>query len=242
MSVKIVLDLKKAIVIKHSYSQIKYKIVKSSGFILLAVLLLAGCRIKMDDPANPQSPSPDQSLFIPDSGGVVSGDKKTDYIFTPDSTKIWRFDITEGGDGGITLEVFDPDGDRIGHNSRWIYLYSGVTYKISMDVWTYSAGYKNSYTLTISPAGVIPDDGGVIQVDSEARYMFTPDLTGLWTFSTNVNSGDGEPMVWIRDILKNEEVGDNIDYGVVYDSITLELAAGNAYSVSVSFWINGTGN
>ena len=236
------MESKKTIVIVHSYIQTKHKIVKSAGLILLAVMFLAGCWIKEDDPANSPSLSPDQYQVIPDSGGVVSGETKTDYIFTPDSTRIWRFDITEGGEGGITLEIFDPDGDRIGHNTRWIYLHSGISYKISMDVWTYTVGIKNSYTLTISPAGVIPDDGGEVQVDSEARYMFTPELTGLWTFSTYVNSGEGEPMVWIWDILKNEEVGDNAEAGVFYDSITLELVAGNDYSVNVSFWINGTGN
>jgi len=223
----------------------KYRIVKSVSLILIAMLVLTGCWTKQDDPALPQSSTPDQSSIIPSNGGVVSGDRKTDYMFTPDSTTFWRFDITEGGEGGVTLEVVDLDDNRINHSTSelsWVYMQAGITYKINMDVWTYSAGYKNSYTLTISPAGTISGEGGEVHVDSEARYIFTPDRSGSWTFSTYVTSGDGEPMVWIRDIIKKEDVGTNTDAGVYLDSMTLELAAETVYSVNVAFWLAGTGS
>ena len=222
-----------------------YKTLKSVSLILLATLFLAGCRTKQDDPAPPPSPSPEQSPVIPGSGGVVSGDSKTDYTFTPDSTTVWRFDVTEDGDGGITLKVFDPDDNSIGHSTTelsWVYMQAGITYRISMDVWTYAVGNKNSYTLTISPAGSIPDKGGEVQVDSEARYIFTPDRSGPWTFSTNVTSGDGEPMVWIWDIVKDYEVGINSEAGERQESMTLELTAETIYSVNVAFWLYETGN
>jgi len=222
-----------------------YRILKSVSLILLAALFLTGCRTEQDDPTPPPSPSPEQSSEIPGSGGVVSGDSKTEYTFTPESTTIWRFDITEDGEGGIKLEVFDPDGNCIVYSTTelsWAYMQTGITYKISMDVWTYAVGNKNSYSLTISPAGEIPGKGGEVLVDSEARYIFIPDRSGSWTFSTQVTGGDIEPMVWIWDIIKDVEVGINSDAGEHCDSMTLELVAETVYSVNVAFWLNETGS
>ena len=224
-------------------------IAKAVGLILLTVLFLAGCWTNLgtnqDDPIPPSTPSPDQHTTIPGDGSTVSGDKKTDYIFTPDSTAIWRFDIDQGGEGGITFEVFDPAGNRIGHSQsalNWIYMQAGISYKISMDVWTYSVGIKNSYTITISQAETIPGEGGETQVDSESRYMLIPDQSGFWTFSTYVNSGDGEPFIWVWDIIAEEIVGDNFEGAIYHDALTLELVAGTVYSVSASFWTYGAGN
>lgn len=217
----------------------KHRVVNSVCLVLLAALLLAGCWTRLDDPT---SQSPDTSSVIPGSGGVVSGDRKTEYIFTPATTTLWTFDITEGGDGGVTLEVHDPDGNIVRRSESWIYMKAGITYKITMGVWTYTVGRKNSYTLTISPAGTIPGEGGEIQVDGYTKYAFTPDRSGSWTFSSNLNSGDSEPRFWVWDLVKDEEAGSNSEAGVFYDSMTLELMAETVYSVSVSFRLSGTGS
>ena len=234
----------------------KNKILKSASLILIAALVLAGCWIRQNNPAPTQSPSSSQSSNIPGSGGVVSGNKKTDYTFTPDSSTIWRFDVTQGSDGGATLKVYDPDGDcirdsqfksvgNLQQDPAWVYMQEGFTYKISMDVWAFpTVRTKNSYSLTISPAETISGEGGEVHVDSAARYKFVPNRSGLWIFSTHVSSEDCEPMVSIWDVIKKEEIGDNNNYevGGNLDSMTLELVADTIYSVSVSFRSNKTGN
>ena len=215
------------------------KIARSVFIILLTALFLSGCPNQQPSSTSGQNPE------IPASGGIASGDKKTDYTFTPDITTIWKCDIVQGGEGGITLEVFDPENNRIGHSQSalsWIYMREGITYKISMDVWTYSVGSKNSYTMTVSPVETIPGEGGEVQVDSETRYIFTPGQSGLWTFSTYADNGNGEPFIWVWDIIAEEDLGNNFGGAVYHDALTVELTAGIVYSVNAAFRAYGTGS
>ncbi|MCL1804308.1 MAG: hypothetical protein FWG30_11885 [Eubacteriaceae bacterium] len=203
--------------------------------IIGIIMLFTGCVAHSD--IKPPMQTQVLDVSIPGSGGVVSGGAKTEYTFTPDNSGIWIFDITIGGDGGLTLDIIYPDGSSVigtGYDSA--FLIEGSTYKVITGVWTYTAGRKNSYTLTVSPAKILPGSGGDFHVDKRIIFSFTPDQTCLWTFLTS-NNGASMPYININDLLRGEPgpynhngTDDNNAY------IVVQLEEGIAYEVEVGFY------
>jgi len=180
---------------------------------------------------------------IPGNGGEVSGDaRETEHAFIPENSGIWVFKMTMGGDGGVSLEIVFPDDSIVktdGYHSA--YLLEGSTYKIIAGVWTYTAGNKNSYVLTVSPAEPIPDVGGEFHIDRHTTYSFTPTRTGVWTFQTS-NNGDTVPFININDRLRGipgpyNNSGANGNNAL----ITAEFEEGVAYSIELGFYLQQSG-
>ena len=217
------------------------KAVAVISLIIGIIILCTGCADIISKIMGLSTPVLDP--VIPVGGGVVSGDGKADeYSFTPGNTGIWTFEVTEEGDGGFTLEITHPDGlVSTGSGYNGFYLLEGTTYKIIMGVWTYSAGYKNSYILTVSPADIIPGSGGELYVNRNTIYSFKPDRTEIWTFQTQ--SSDNEPFINIKDVINSEPIAYNkkgTDDGNAF--ITVELKEEITYMIEVGcFSVNFEG-
>ena len=169
----------------------------------LAALSLTSCH----DTARSPTTATRQPETIPGGGGEVSGTTGNingshvrAYSFTPEKTGFWFFNRTTDGDGDMTFDVFEPDGDSIEKASEYttIYLETGSTFTIEASYWKYTVGSPLAYTLSVSLAEAIPGGGGDVSVNGMNVYSFTPDRTGSWTFRTSGSSG-GEPYLLIRD-------------------------------------------
>ena len=219
------------------------KIAVSIIILLLCVITpLSGCISGRVKHAEPPSSPPAERLFIPDGGGGVSGDDKTEYTFTPESSGIWVFEMETFGEGGFALQIVYPDGSSVECSSHTgLYLTEGTEYDIIAGVWTYTVGRKNSYTLTVSPAEVIPAGGGEFPIDKQVVFSLTPEKAGVWTFQTSEN-GDCVPYVIVYDTLNAETAG--YDHGGTdghnaYISVKLEQDI--VYSVEVGFYLKRSG-
>jgi len=215
-------------------------------YIIIGIIVMStGCvdnRDKEDAEQPLQTPTPTLNLNIQGGGGVVSGDVNTEYTFTPDSSGIWLFEMTMDGDGDLSLDIIYPDGSSVtgtGYDSA--YLIEGTTYKVNTGVWTYSAGQKNSYVLTVSPAEVIPGSGGELRVGRHIIYSFTPDRTGLWTIQTS-NNGNSAPFLNINDLTRGEPGPYNCNGTDDHNAyITETLDEGITYEIEVGFYFQPAG-
>ena len=186
---------------------------------------------------------------IPGDGGEVSGSVRRgksiteEYTFTPEKTGFWLFNMLTHADGNGDVTILEADGNSIGLGDGLIivYLQEKISYTVKANIYAYSAGSGESYTLTVSLAEAIPSVGGEVHVSSRTAFSFTPDRTGAWTFRTSDN-GDSAPYLLVRDS-NNHNHGEfvHFDSGSDPDNsalLTLQLDEGTPYMIETGLVYN----
>ena len=178
---------------------------------------------------------------IPNGGGSVLVSEDTDFIFTPGQTGLWLLSTSDNGDSDPMLEVLDETGEIIaedddgagGLNAQIIiFLDGGDEYIIRAKFWSQSS---DGFTLTVTPLNnlrEIPGDGGILPVNVEEIFSFTPDKSGNWEFRTSDN-GSSDPVLDIFDSDGIRIAGDDDGGDGMNALVSTRLIEGEVYIVRV---------
>ena len=182
-----------------------------------------------------------QPTTIPSAGGTVSvNGTTTNFSFTPNQTGAWQFrtsNHSNGCDPYLTLKnsagaTLAEDDDRAGDLNSLIvcYLTAGTTYTINAGFYLDNTG---TYTLTASLAPTIPAAGGSVGVNGPTYYVFIPNQSGIWTFSSS-NNGNTLPFILVSEN-DGHYIGDDLGSGVNHNvELSVPLVAGRTYIIEAS--------
>ena len=212
-----------------------------------------------DKPVPPTQPTPPTGATIPGSGGQVQVKGETIYSFTPSQSGVWVFRTTDNENNydysDPFLELYDSRGELIAEGDD-IYdwwetglnalifasLNAGETYTVNV-TFLFMEYRGDSCTLTVSKAPSLQGSGDT-RVNSLTSYVFTPNQTGLWRFSTS-NNGNSDPqlrvfskydtVIWVEDF--NDDGGDYLNSNLV-----VYLEAGLQYIVDASYYMDDIGS
>ena len=155
-----------------------------------------------------ESPTVPTGGVIPGRGGDVSVSGPGEFSFTPDSSGMWTIRTILNYDCDPYLTLYDSrgmiieendDGSEDGNSFMIVQLDAGSTYTIDAGFYDDSG----SYTLHVSPADTIPPGGGDVRINGGLTgYIFTPNQSADWTFTTS-NNGTSDPYVVIFNALGN---------------------------------------
>jgi hypothetical protein len=161
--------------------------------------------------------------------------------FTPNRTGAWMFRTSDNGTSDPYLEILDSRGNYVAHDDDGgggynaliiAVLNAGETYNIHAGFFGSGTG---SYTLTVLPAPMIPDGGGVVRVDNHMRFAFVPNLSGFWELRT-FDNGDSDPYLEIYDSHGFYLAGDDDSGGNLNALISIYLNAGEMYVIAAGFF------
>ena len=183
---------------------------------------------------------------IPAGGSQIRVNGESRYTLTPGQSGIWSFRTSDNGDFDPRLNLYDSSGKLIADDddSNWelnallfVRLNAGSVYTIE----TAFYGSAGSCILTAAPAKTLPAGGGTVIVEDITAFTFTPDKSGVWTFSTS-NNGDSDPHLMICDangnyIDEDDDGGDNLNA-----LLTLSLNAGTTYILDADFYYSEIGS
>ena len=186
---------------------------------------------------------------LPAVNGSVTVEGGSYFSFMPERTGLWSFQTFENGDSDPYLRLYDAYGQLIAEDDDGAeglnafisaYLAEGMQYVISAGFFGYGAG---SYTLraTEETMPAIADSGGILYVDRQAYYSFTPGSSGLWAFTTS-NNKNCDPYLCLYDGNGLLICEDDDGAGELNAFILWYLEEGAQYVVRAGFLGNDSGS
>jgi len=179
-------------------------------------------------------------------GGEMQINGDTEFTFTPNMAGFWIFRMSGNTGGSPSLRIdapnrliFATDINR-GKGPDSVFqadLEKGVAYKVSIG---FVAGEEiGSYLLSVEYFGmdagnIIPSNGGEIEIDYMQEYLFTPEISGFWEFSTSDNDGH-EALIMVNDDDGNYIDARSGNAAGKNATLTLNLNAGETYHVYTGF-------
>ena len=199
---------------------------------------------------SPTTTAPAPTDNPPAGPGDTSGNAATFNItgvtvveYRPNRSGVYVIETTDNIDCDPVLYLYDSAGNQVaydddggvGSNSAMgVFLNQGETYGISAQFYGSLGG---GYTLTVSPAQTMSDNGGSVVVDSPSWFAFTPNQTGLWQIFTSDNQ-DCDPILFLFDA-SNKQLAYDDDGGDEYNSlINIGLVAGETYVIKSTYYSN----
>jgi len=158
--------------------------------------------------------------IIPGQGGEFLVSDTITYSFIPDISGYWVFHAMDRGNIDPYLKIFNEHGYLIAAAEGTLEvlntlvaasLQEGKEYYVSTGI---KSSVKSEYTLAVTVADAIDDDGGAVNVKGPTIYTFTPDKSGYWVFRTS-NSRTTELYLEI-----------NNEYGAHYESEVFSESGG----------------
>ena len=195
--------------------------------------------------------------IIPSDGGETFVEEEAHFSFTPESSGLWTFDISNGSHDTWVI-ITDSYGSTLtpAETGWWndrvtLYLLEDMEYVI----WVSNDWFFDDFFLylVISPyeemewdddwdedwiddwerGTRIPSVGGVASLDDESWFFFSPDVTGSWTFNI-LNGRTGWNELRISDA-SNSFWLNEWDTG----TISMHMAAGAEYTIEAwASWDN----
>ena len=202
-------------------------------------------------PEGPYEPWNDPTLRQIYEGETRITEKQA-FRFVPDQPGLWEFMTSDSGSSDPSLRIYDMDGNELEYNDDFgdlgfdalISIYLNDPVIVEVDFW----GLPTTTTLIVTfydvPVwdGLIPPDGGIIEVWETTFFSFAPDRDGIWVFYTT-NSGSDDPYLSISyfdgGLIMEDDDGLSES---TYDALLIVyLESGQAYSVYAGFWDGDAG-
>jgi len=154
---------------------------------------------------------------IPGGGGTIRADTHEMYVFVPNTTGFWTFEMDGMGD----VSIVDPFWNGLASIMQWgdgfampisVHLVGGVEYKINI----FPSFESNRNVLSVSPGDTYKDwwmqlayeemseifdediaivpiasAGGVLEAAGNGVFSFVPNATGPWSFTAYGFGADG---------------------------------------------------
>ena len=182
---------------------------------------------------------------IPGAGGEVRVVGATEYSFTPNASGYWEMRTTDNGSSDPYLQLrdsmgelimYDDDGADDNNSVIVVWLDGGVKFEI--DAGFYSDDDSGGYTLTVrrlDETSMLSGGGGEVVVKDSSLYLFAPETSGYWEFSTSEN-GNSDPVLKITDMF-GYTVGQDDDSGGDSNALLMvELESEQTYIVHAEFY------
>jgi len=177
--------------------------------------------------------------YIPPGGGVVVIRETQTLEFTMDRAGFWVFYTMNNGSSDPYLTLYDHDGEKYSEDDDSMGDYNAllIVYFDEGEPGSIEAGFnlgdEGYYELVVKPPEMFPDSGGTLAVNAPQTFVFTPDRSGIWTFSTS-DENFGDPYLQLFD--EHENVWEDDDGGDGYNALlSVELVAGERYHINASF-------
>jgi len=194
-----------------------------------------------EEEPQPTAQPPEQGGEIPGEGWETEVTGAIDYAFTPDQTGPWQLLTYNNYGSKPCLTLLNSDGMVLAESKdvlqdansiMVIKLFEGVTYTIR-------AGFCNNdtgkYTLSVSPADMIPGYGEDIRINGTTGCLFTPDQAGIWELRAS-SDGVSDPYMKVYEP-DDRLIAEDDDSGGGFDAlVSVNLNPRTVYTIIVGFY------
>ena len=166
------------------------------------------------------------------TGEILTSGDKTEYIYIPSLTGVYRFETDRGSGESATIRISSENRKTIDYNTNalTINLEAGKTYILSIE---YRDGpckytiYINTPNALLNITGMQAVSGEITYIDQKNQYVLSTTVGGTYRFQTDRSAGEN---ITVR---VSGENGKSIDYNT--NAMSINLEAGKTYIVSIEY-------
>mgnify|MGYP005767133695 CR=1 FL=1 len=229
-SVKVAIDGENGKNIKYNYDELVIDLEAGKTYILCIGYANGPCDYTVDIGVPNEIKDITGKTSV--SGSITYKEQGDKYRYTVEVSGTYHFstDLSAGGSVKVSIDGENGKNIKYNYNKLTIDLEAGKTYILCIE---YANG-PCDYTVDIGVPNEIKEitgktsvSGSITYEEQKDKYIYIPDVSGEYNFSTNLSPGGG-----VRIRISGEN-GNSVKYD--FNKLTIDLEAGKTYILSVEY-------